>query len=209
MAKTTTTKATFTEKLNGKTVEQCAARFRTLAAKADGFIMNGAFIIAAATGITIPAWNNCGEVTIENAVSEKDFAIMVDRDYKTVNRWKNAAAAVIEHGYFADFASGLIAFNYDKILQVFPHWEVFKDDDIYSVFSLSLSAIKAKIHAAEATAAAEEAASETEEETAEAEAETEATAEEAAEMATITYDGKEYSVPKADLLALLAKAELI
>lgn len=197
--------------LAGKTTSQIVGLAKTQFSAKDNAGFNIGACAYVATGNTLPAFGEYGSITIDSkdVVSERDFAVLVDRDYKTVNRILNAFKLVVDSGHFVDFAAGLIKFNYDKVFKVLPNLEtVFKGEDILDIFALSYKRILARVNAYEAEQEEQEQEQENETEN-EQEQESNENEQEQVEMVTITYEGKSYNVPKTALLALLEQGTVI
>ena len=143
-------------------------------------------------GSTIPAYTDSqgiehGEAILEkNKLSKTDIATLVDRHKGTISKQIKAMKYIIENGYFKDFYTGKYRFHFDKINLIFDdsNKKLLDAYTLDSLLDLSCKALKA------VTVSKEE---EEEEEEATEEAQEEATTE---ELATLIYDGKEYSVNK-------------
>lgn len=198
----TTTKSIINVTVNGmtagETIESVKSRLETVEKSA----FNIALLCAYGTGVTIPAYtdnkgNEHGEATCDKPIKQNDYIKLVGRSKATLSRWIKAITLIIENGYFTDFSNGTYPFSYDKIIDIFSNEEVFGGYVFADLMNLSASTIETMVKEYRpATEEATEEAGESEESTTTEEEATEETKEE--ETATLTYNGKDYIVNKAD-----------
>lgn len=165
-------------------------------------VFNIALLCAYGTGTTIPAYTDVkgvahGEATIEKPSRQKDFILQVNRSSKAISRWIIAMNLIIEKGLFGDFANGIYPFSYDKIIAILRNENAFCNMAFYDAMKLSAKSLDdiAKSYNSKAdtdadTTTAEKGSEETEAET------NEPTEAPSVETATLTYNGKEYTVNK-------------
>lgn len=205
-----TTKSIINVTVNGmsasETIENVKSRLETVEKSA----FNIALLCAYGTGVTIPAYtdnkgNEHGEATCDKPIKQNDYIKLVGRSKATLSRWIKAITLIIEKGYFTDFASGLYPFSYDKIIDIFSNEEAFSGYVFADLMNLSASTIETMVKEYKPATKEEaiEEAGESEETTTTEEEATEDTTEE--ETATLTYNGKEYIVNKADFEKWLAE----
>lgn len=200
---TNTTKSIINVTVNGmsaiETIDNVKSRLETVEKSA----FNIALLCAYGTGVTIPEYTDNkgvihGEATCDKPIKQGDYIKLVGRSKATLSRWIKAITLVIENGYFADFSSGEYPFSYDKIIDILTHEEVFGGYVFADLMNLSASTLETMVKEYNKPKEEEEEEEEettTEEQTESTEKEEEQTEE---ETATLTYNGKEYIVNKAD-----------
>lgn len=200
---TNTTKSIINVTVNGMSASETIENVKSWLETVEKSAFNIALLCAYGTGVTIPAYtdnkgNDHGEATCDKPIKQNDYIKLVGRSKATLSRWIKAITLIIEKGYFTDFASGVYPFSYDKIIDIFSNDNVFSGYVFADLMNLSASTIETMVKEYKPATTEEEAteeAGESEEATTEEEA-TEDNLEE--EIATLTYNGKEYIVNKAD-----------
>lgn len=189
--------------VNGMTALDAAEEVKTRLEAVEKSIFNVALLCAYGTGITIPAYtDNKGEehaeAVIEKSLKQTDFIKLVGRSNRTISRWCTAMKLVIDNGYFTDFASNKYPFSYDKIITIFgeKNKPVFEGKLLADLMLMSADGLDTMVDNYKPTLDSKE--EETEEETADAEASEDGKEETPSEIETavLTYNGKEYNVPK-------------
>lgn len=206
----TTNKSIINVTVNGmsasETIESVKSRLETVEKSA----FNIALLCAYGTGVTIPAYtdnkgNEHGEATCEKPIKQNDYIKLVGRSKATISRWLTAMKLIIEKGYFTDFSNGTYPFSYDKIIDIFSNDNVFSGYVFADLMNLSASTLETMVKEykpATEEEAIEEAGESEEADTTEEESIEDTTEE---EKATLTYNGKEYIVNKADFEKWLAE----
>ena len=192
--------------VNGMTASEGVKDVQARLESVEKSAFNIALISAYSCGACIPVYTDNkgiehGEAHLEKKDSFKqiDFIKLVGRSKATLSRWIGAMNLIIENGYFADFASGVYPFSYDKIYDIFNNPEVFKGMILSELMELSGSTLEKMIKdfkpkkeekteekPSEETAA--DSGSKEEEKTEEKPSE---------ETAVLTYQGNNYTVNKA------------
>ena len=188
--------------VNGMTATDAIASVKSRLETVEKSAFNIALLCAYTLGDTIPAYVDSKGVEHGEAVCDKpikkqaDLLKLIGRSKATLSRWIKAIRLIIEKGYFSEFSNGTLPFSYDKVIVILENPEVFKEYVLADLMGMTVDTLEAMTDVKTETAEA------TEEETEEATTE-EATAEETAEetetteTAVLTYNGKEYIVPKA------------
>ena len=175
-------------------------------------VFNIALLCAYGTGTTIPAYTDAkgvahGEATIEKPSKQKDFILQVNRSSKAISRWIIAMNLIIEKGLFGDFANGVYPFSYDKIIAILRNENAYSSMAFYDAMKLSAKSLDdiAKAYNSKSDADADATTAEKgSEETGGDSKEEKVSEEPSAETATLTYNGKEYTVNKQAFEAWLA-----
>lgn len=181
---------------------------------------NIALISAYSCGTCIPAYTDNkgmehGEAQLDkkDAFKQVDFIKLVGRSKATLSRWIGAMNLIIEKGYFTDFANGLYPFSYDKIYDIFNHEEVFQGMLLSELMELSASTLEKMVNDFKPSKEEEK----TEEEVSKDETTTDSDSKEeekteenqSEELATLTYNGKDYTVNKAVFEKWLAENAIL
>lgn len=206
---TNTTKSIINVTVNGMTASETIENVKSRLETVEKSAFNIALLCAYGTGVTIPAYtdnkgNEHGEATCDKPIKQNDYIKLVGRSKATLSRWIKAITLIIEKGYFTDFSNGLYPFSFDKIIDILSNEEAFAGYVFADLMNLSASTLETMVK--EYKPATEEEATEEageNEETGESEeattTEEEATADTTKEeTATLTYNGKDYIVNKAD-----------
>lgn len=189
--------------VNGMTANETIDNVKSRLETVEKSAFNIALLASYGTGVTIPEYidnrgNVHGEATCDNPIKQNDYIKLVGRSKSTLSRWIGAMDLIIENGYFADFASGLYPFSYDKIFDIFNHKDVFQGYVFKDLMELSACtlATMVKNYVKPSKEKAEEVS---EEETAtDSDSKEEKAEEEVSEETTVlTYQGKDYTVNKA------------
>lgn len=192
--------------VNGMTASEAIQNVQLRIESVEKSVFNIALITAYGTGVTIPAYtdnkgNEHAEAVCEKPMKQNDFVKLVGRSNKAISRWITAMRLVIENGYFTDFASGKYPFSYDKIIAIFKEENkpVFNDmllPDLMSLSAVTLSTMVTDYKpATDKKEDSEEEKTDTNTEPATDSEEGKTTLPEV-EIATLSYNGKKYNVPK-------------
>lgn len=192
--------------VNGMTATEAVEEVKTRIEMVEKSIFNIALVSAYGYGITIPAYtDNKGEEhaesTVDDPMKQKDFITLVGRSSQTISRWCIAMELIIKNGYFSDFAAGKYPFSYDKIIAIFTEENkpVFKGMLLPDLMLLSANTLNdmVKKHKKTADTKKEEAGEE------DVNKDTDMPADDKkdetpsnVEVATLSYNGKDYNVPK-------------
>lgn len=185
--------------VNGMSATDAIASVKTRLETVEKSAFNIALLCAYTLGDTIPSYidskgNEHGEAVCDKPIKKQaDLLKLIGRSKATLSRWIKAMRLIIEHGYFTEFASGLLPFSYDKIITIIENKDKFDGYVLTDLMSMSCDTLEAMLEVSIAEATTEEEGEATEEE-----ATTEDTTEEEAteETAVLTYNGKEYIVNK-------------
>ena len=191
--------------VNGMTATEAVKNVQSRIETVEKSVFNIALITAYGTGVTIPAYTDNKGVEHAEAVCDKplqqvDFIKLVGRSSKAISRWVTAMKLVIDNKYFTDFASGKYPFSYDKVIAIMKeeHKPVFNGMLLSDLMNLSAKTLETMVTDYKpADISKEEASNDTNTaptDTKEEEANTPATKE--LEIATISYAGKSYNVPR-------------
>lgn len=205
MKKTNTTNTSIINvTVNGMSAMDTITNVKSRLESVEKSAFNIALLVAYGVGVTIPTYmdnkgNEHGEATCEKPLKQNDYIKLVGRAESTISRWLKAFKLILEKGYFTDFQNGVYPFSFDKIITIFENEEIFKGYVFADLMDLSATTLKTMSKTLVTKEEEEENTSETlEEETQEDETlETLATKEEEEVLTTLSYDGKEYLVPKA------------
>lgn len=191
--------------VNGMTASETVKEVQIRLESVEKSIFNVALLCSYGTGITIPAYTDNkgeihGEATIEKPFKQVDFVKLVGRSNRAISRWTIAMKLVIDNGYFTDFASGKYPFSYDKIITIFKenNKSVFSGMLLSDLMSLSASALDTMVDDYKPADDKKEETNKEETDTntpADTKKEKEETSSEI-EVATLSYNGKDYNVPK-------------
>lgn len=200
--------------VNGMTANDTINNVKSRLESVEKSAFNIALLCAYGTGVTIPEYtdnkgNVHGEATCDKPIKQNDYIKLVGRSKATLSRWIKAMNLIIENNRFNDFASGLYPFSYDKIIDIFENAEVFDGYVFKDLMDLSACTLATMVK--DYVKPSEEKTEEETEETAtdsdsqEEEKTEEPSEEETEETAVLTYQGKDYTVNKADFEKWLAE----
>lgn len=193
--------------INGMTVLEAVEDVKVRLEAVEKSAFNIALECAYSLGVTIPAHiDNKGiehaEATIEKPIKKQaDLLKLIGRSKATLSKWIKAVKLIIEEGYFSDFSTGIYPFSYEKVIAILENKGKFEGYLLSDLMSMTVDTLEAMT----ATKPEDE---KREEKTPTEEPETEEESEEESEeveLATISYAGKEYSVPKVAFEKWLAK----
>lgn len=179
--------------VNGMTVNEAITSVKSRLETVEKSAFNIALLCAYSLGDTIPAYtdnkgNEHGEAICEKPIKKQaDLLKLIGRSKATLSRWIKAMRLIIEKGYFTDFANGSLPFSYDKIIAILENQEAFNGYILADLMTMTVDSLEAMTETKEDT---KEEAEETTEEAPQEEAQTDA------ETTVISYNGKEYTVPK-------------
>ena len=189
--------------VNGMTATEAIEDVKKRLESVEKSAFNIAIECAYTLGVTIPAYTDDKGVEHSEAVIDKpikkqaDLLKLVGRSKGTLSKWIKAVRLIIENGYFIDFASGLYPFSYEKVIAILENKEAFEGYIFKDLIAMTVDTLEAMT----ATKKEEEEANN---ENTSDDKEEEAHSEEV-ELATISYAGKEYNVPKKAFENWLAK----
>ena len=175
--------------VNGMTATEAIEDVKKRLESVEKSAFNIAIECAYTLGVTIPAYTDDKGVEHSEAVIDKpikkqaDLLKLVGRSKGTLSKWIKAVRLIIENGYFTDFATGLYPFSYEKVIAILENKEAFSGYIFKDLIAMTVDTLEAMT----ATKKEEEAPSEE------------------IELATISYAGKEYNVPKKAFENWLAK----
>lgn len=195
--------------VNGMTAKEAVKKVQVKMDTVQKSALNIAVLAAYATGETIPAFGDFGEAVIEKKMSRKDFYNAVGRSHSTISRWLGALELILKAGDFAEFASGLYPFNYDKIFLIYSEKTAgyFKDYDKSDLFKMSLSSLKALITDDEPEDEDEDELVDNPEDTASEDEFITTSAED--KLVTFVYDGEQYKVKESLMNEFLKACEIV
>lgn len=201
---TTTNNSIINVVVNGMTATEAVKNVQSRIETVEKSVFNIALITAYGTGVTIPAYTDNKGVEHAEAVCDKpmkqaDFIKLVGRSSKAISRWVIAMKLVIDNKYFTDFASGKYPFSYDKIIAIMKEENkpVFDGMILSDLMNLSAKTLETMVTDYKpADTNKEEASNDNVEVTDTKEEEASTSAPEELEIATISYAGKSYNVPK-------------
>lgn len=192
--------------VNGMTATEAVENVQSRLEAVEKSVFNIALISAYGYGITIPAYtDNKGEshaeAIIDDPMKQKDFITLVGRSSKTISRWCTAMELIIENGYFTDFSTGKYPFSYDKIIAIFKEENkpIFKGMLLPDLMLLSANTLNDMVKKYKKPADTKK------EETSKEETDTDTPTDtkndkevvpSEVEIATLSYNGKNYNVPK-------------
>ncbi len=211
--------------VNGMTAVEAITEVKVRLESVEKSAFNIALLCAYGTGITIPEYtdnkgNLHGEATCTNKMKQKDFIKLVGRSKATISRWLTAMNFVIENNYFTDFSTGIYPFSYDKIIDILGTPKAFENSGTFSeLMSLSASTLSEMVKAYNesksttkedtTTKAGEDGEESTTSEETTSESATDTTDTANVETTVISYNGKEYTVPKEAFEKWLAENALV
>lgn len=193
--------------VNGMTATEAIEDVKKRLESVEKSAFNIAIECAYTLGVTIPAYTDDKGIEHAEAIISKpikkqaDLLKLVGRSKGTLSKWIKAVRLIIENGYFTDFATGIYPFSYEKIIAILENKEAFSGYIFKDLIAMTVDTLEAM------TATKKEEEAPTEEKTNENASDNskeEAPSEEV-EVATISYAGKEYSVPKEAFEKWLAK----
>ena len=187
----------------GETIEDVKKRLESVEKSAFNIALECAYTL----GVTIPAHVDDkgiehAEATIEKKINKQaDLLKLIGRSKATLSKWIKAVRLIIENGYFTDFSIGVYPFSYEKVIAILENKGKFEGYLLSDLMSMTVDTLEAM------TATKPEPEDEKTEEESEEKPEDEKTEEESeeVELTTISYAGKEYSVPKVAFEKWLAK----
>lgn len=190
--------------VNGMTANDTITNVKSRLESVEKSAFNIALLCAYGTGVTIPEYtdnkgNVHGEATCDKPIKQNDYIKLVGRSKATLSRWIKAMNLIIENNRFNDFSSGLYPFSYDKIIDIFENAEVFDGYVFKDLMELSACtlATMVKDYVKPSEEKTEEEVSSDKTATDSDSKEEEKTEEEVSEeTATLTYQGKDYTVNK-------------
>lgn len=193
--------------INGMTATEAIEDVKKRLESVEKSAFNIAIECAYTLGVTIPAYTDNKGIDHAEAVIDKpikkqaDLLKLVGRSKGTLSKWIKAVRLIIENGYFTDFSSGVYPFSYEKVIAILENKEAFSGYIFKDLITMTVDTLEAMT-----TVKKEEAPSEEEinNENTSDDKEEEAPSEEV-ELATISYAGKEYNVPKEAFEKWLAK----
>jgi hypothetical protein len=187
--------------VNGMTANETIDNVKLRLETVEKSAFNIALLCAYGTGVTIPAYTDNkgvehGETVCDKPIKQNDYIKLVGRSKATLSRWIKAMNLIIENNCFNDFASGLYPFSYDKIIDIFENAEVFDGYVLKDLMELSACTLSTMVK--DYTKHGEKTEEVSEDETAtSSDNKEEKTEEVSEEIATLIYQGKEYTVNKA------------
>nr|DAY00962.1 MAG TPA: KorB domain [Caudoviricetes sp.] len=187
--------------VNGMTANETIDNVKLRLETVEKSAFNIALLCAYGTGVTIPAYTDNkgvehGETVCDKPIKQNDYIKLVGRSKATLSRWIKAMNLIIENNCFNDFASGLYPFSYDKIIDIFENAEVFDGYVLKDLMELSACTLSTMVK--DYTKHEEKTEEVSEDETAtSSDNKEEKTEEVSEEIATLIYQGKEYTVNKA------------
>ena len=187
--------------VNGMTANETIDNVKLRLETVEKSAFNIALLCAYGTGVTIPAYTDNkgvehGETVCDKPIKQNDYIKLVGRSKATLSRWIKAMNLIIENNCFNDFASGLYPFSYDKIIDIFENAEVFDGYVLKDLMELSACTLSTMVK--DYTKHREKTEEVSEDETAtSSDNKEEKTEEVSEEIATLIYQGKEYTVNKA------------
>ena len=187
--------------VNGMTANETIDNVKLRLETVEKSAFNIALLCAYGTGVTIPAYTDNkgvehGETVCDKPIKQNDYIKLVGRSKATLSRWIKAMNLIIENNCFNDFASGLYPFSYDKIIDIFENAEVFDGYVLKDLMELSACTLSTMVK--DYTKHGEKTKEVSEDETAtSSDNKEEKTEEVSEEIATLIYQGKEYTVNKA------------
>lgn len=195
--------------INGMTATEAIEDVKKRLQSVEKSAFNIALECAYTLGVTIPAYTDDKGIEHAEAIIDKpikkqaDLLKLVGRSKGTLSKWIKAVRLIIENGYFTDFATGIHPFSYEKIIAILENKEAFSGYIFKDLIAMTVDTLEAMT----ATKKEEEAPTKekaTNENTSDNSKEEEAPTEEI-EIATISYAGKKYNVPKEAFEKWLAK----
>lgn len=194
--------------VNGMTATEAIEDVKKRLEAVEKSAFNIAIECAYTLGVTIPAYTDNkgvehGETTCDKPIKKQaDLLKLIGRSKGTLSKWIKAVKLIIENGYFTDFASGVYPFSYEKVIAILENKDAFSGYLLSDLMSMTVDTLEA-MTATKPEDEKKEEKTPTEELETEEELEEEETEE--VKIATISYDGKEYSVPKEAFEKWLAK----
>ena len=174
--------------VNGMTATEAIEDVKKRLESVEKSAFNIAIECAYTLGVTIPAYTDDKGVEHSEAVIDKpikkqaDLLKLVGRSKGTLSKWIKAVRLIIENGYFTDFATGLYPFSYEKVIAILENKEAFNGYIFKDLIAMTVDTLEAMTETKKEEAPSEE-----------------------VELATISYAGKEYNVPKKAFENWLAK----
>lgn len=196
--------------VNGMTASEAIEDVKKRLESVEKSAFNIAIECAYTLGVTIPAYTDDKGVEHAEAIIDKpikkqtDLLKLVGRSKGTLSKWIKAVRLIIENGYFTDFATGIYPFSYEKIIAILENKEAFEGYIFKDLIAMTVDTLEAMTATKEEEAPSEEEANNENTLTSDDSKEEEAPSEEV-ELATISYAGKEYHVPKEAFEKWLAK----
>lgn len=196
--------------VNGMTASEAIEDVKKRLESVEKSAFNIAIECAYTLGVTIPAYTDDKGVEHSEAIIDKkinkqaDLLKLVGRSKGTLSKWIKAVRLIIENGYFTDFASGVYPFSYEKVIAILENKEAFEGYIFKDLIAMTVDTLEAMTATKEEEAPSEEEANNENTSTSDDSKEEEAPSEEV-ELATISYAGKEYNVPKEAFEKWLAK----
>ena len=193
--------------VNGMTATEAIEDVKKRLESVEKSAFNIAIECAYTLGVTIPAYTDEKGIEHAEAIIDKpikkqaDLLKLVGRSKGTLSKWIKAVRLIIENGYFTDFASGVYPFSYEKVIAILENKEAFKGYIFKDLIAMTVDTLEAMTATKKEEAPSEEEANN---ESTSDDKEEEAPTEEV-ELATISYAGKEYNVPKEAFEKWLAK----
>lgn len=132
--------------LNGKKASEVIASVNTTLNSVSRSQFKVATQCSYLTGITIPAFHDYGEATIDKKerLSQQALLDKVEKDHATVSRWIKAVKLIIDNNEFVSFAEGVFQFSYDKIIWYYENKEdKLADYTIADIMAMTTKEIKA------------------------------------------------------------------
>lgn len=198
---TNTTTSIINVTVNGMKATEGLKNVQSRLESVEKSAFNIALIAAYSTGVTIPPHtdskgNEHAEAVCEKPLKQADFIKLVGRSKATLSRWIKAMNLIIENNRFNDFASGKYPFSYDKIIEIFGNKEVFEGYVLVDLMSMSASTLESMVNDYKVNTIVEESTEENNNESTSEESTKEDNTTNEIETAVLTYNGKDYTVPK-------------